>query len=298
MLRFSIVTPTLDRRDMLREAIASLRAQRGDFTVEHIVVDGGSTDGTTAMLAALGGIRLLRDRGRGLYDAVNMGIAAATGEVVGLLNSDDLLAEDALSAIADALRVDPAAEAACGAVELFGGNAPVRRLDDPRDLALDAHAALIGSCLTNARFFRRGVFDRVGLFSTAYRRVADREFLARTLLAGVRTVPVAALVYRYRRHPGSLTFHEGAGRAEEYREELLRLARQVAAWRGEAAGLARKARALEGRCLAVLALRRLRRGAAGEAWRTLFRRAPEAAAAPLLLIATAVADRLASAGRS
>jgi glycosyltransferase involved in cell wall biosynthesis len=297
MLRFSIVTPTLDRRDMLREAIASLRSQRGDFTVEHIVVDGGSTDGTQAMLAAQGGIRLLRDRGRGLYDAVNTGIEASTGEVVGLLNSDDLLPPGALAAIADALRADPAAEAACGAVELFGGDSPIRRLDDRRDLVLDPHAALIGSCLTNARFFRRRVFDRVGLFSTAYRRVADREFLARTLLAGVRTVPVPALVYRYRRHPGSLTFHEGAGRSEEYREELLRLARQVAAWHGDPAGLAGKARALEGRCLLVLALRRLQRGALAQAWRTLFHRAPDATATPPLAIAAAVADRLGAFGR-
>ena len=290
-LRITIVTPTLNRRDLLRQALDSVLAQ-GNPDVEHIVVDGGSVDGTLEMLAARPGLTVLTDRRRGLYDAINLGIERARGDVIGLLNSDDLYPAGAFAAVETGFSGDPDADAVCGRAELFDETGLVACYDDPRDLALDAHAALIGACIPNARFFRRRVFDRVGLFSLDYPRVADRDFLCRALMAGIRTAPVASLTYRYRRHGESLTFAAGAERGEAMRGELLRLARVLESDPRAPSALKHKARALEGRCLATLAAGRLASGRAGEALRLLAIRGGGLSAAPARALAAGILDKL------
>src|SRR5258708_10907688 len=185
-MRFCIITPVLNRRDLLREAIESLDSQ-GQSNVEHIVVDGGSVDGTLEMLGEHPNIVVLQDRRRGLYDAINMGIEHASGDVVGLLNSDDTYPPGALPAVERAFVVNPRVDAVCGAAELFNANGIAARYNARADLTLDSHAALVGACIINARFFRRHVFQRCGPFSLEFPLVADREFLVRTLTAGIVT---------------------------------------------------------------------------------------------------------------
>jgi glycosyltransferase involved in cell wall biosynthesis len=295
-LRLTIVTPTLNRRDLLRQALDSVGAQAHP-AVEHIVVDGGSTDGTLDMLAARPGITVLTDRRQGLYDAINLGIERAGGEVIGLLNSDDLYPAGAFAGVEAGFAGDPKADAVCGHAELFDETGLVARYDDPRDLGLDAHAILIGACIPNARFFRRQVFDRVGPFSLDYPRVADRDFLARAIMTGIRTVPVSALTYRYRRHGDSLTLAAGAERGEALRGELLRLARSLEADPRAPADLRRKARALEGRCLVTLAAGSLASGRAGDALRLLATRGGRLSAAPGRALAAAFLDKTFGRGR-
>lgn len=242
---------------MLADALASVSAQ-GEEDVEIIVVDGGSDDGTPEMLQSRRDVLLIDDRRRGLYDALNLGIERASGDIIGLLNSDDLYAPGAFAAVRRAFEKEPQAGAVCGRAELFDASQVVKRYDDPRDLCLDAHSALVGASIINARFFRRDVMQSNGVFATDYHFVADREFLTRMLIRGLRTVAIETLVYRYRRHPGSLTFAEGADRTEPLRMELLRLARAVASHRSAKPAICRKAIALEGRCLARIALERAR----------------------------------------
>src|SRR3712207_566815 len=101
---FSIVTAVWNRADTVADAVQSLRSQ--DWTDwEHVVQDGGSTDGTLEVLAEHSDhrTRLVSGRDAGLYDAINRGLARTTGEVVGLLHSDDLYAApDILSSVANA----------------------------------------------------------------------------------------------------------------------------------------------------------------------------------------------------
>jgi glycosyltransferase involved in cell wall biosynthesis len=290
-MRISIITATLNRRDLLREAIESLEAQ-GHGDVEHIVVDGGSTDGTLEMLGERPDIIVLQDRRRGLYDAMNQGIEHASGDVIGLLNSDDLYAPGALHAVERAFAVNPRADAVCGAAELFNAGGVITRYAGHADLALDSHAALIGACVVNARFFRRRVFERCGLFSLDYRLIADREFLARTLAGGTATAAIDGVVYHYRGHDGSLTFSERPERADAMRAELLRLARAILADADAGPGLRRKARALEGRCLARSAIRALSAGDVTGAIRTLAAPGGRSSLAPLLSVGYGTLDLL------
>ncbi len=290
-MRFSIITPVLNRRDLLREAIESLDSQE-QSDVQHIVVDGGSVDGTLEMLRERPNIIVLQDRRRGLYDAINMGIEHATGDIIGLLNSDDMYAAGALRAVGRAFALTPQADAACGAAELFNADGVVARYHAPADLALDSHAAIVGACIVNARFFRRHVFERCGLFSLAFPLVADREFLVRTLIGGIVTTSVDAVVYRYRSHEGSLTFGVREGQAHVLRAELLRLSQAI--MKNAAAGpeLRRKARALEGRCLGRAVVTSLSGGDLVGAIRTLIMRDGRSSLAPLFALCCGTLDRL------
>src|SRR5262249_25106976 len=103
--RISLVTPSFNQGQFIGRTIDSVLAQ--DYPdLEHIIVDGMSGDETPAVLARYPHLRVIRERDRGQADAVNKGFRAATGDVLGFLNSDDTLAPGALRHVARA--IDPA----------------------------------------------------------------------------------------------------------------------------------------------------------------------------------------------
>jgi glycosyltransferase involved in cell wall biosynthesis len=281
-LRFSIVIPTLDRRQMLREALASVRAQELCDT-EVIVVDGGSTDGTIEEIRKQPDIRLVAGPDRGVYDAFNKGIACASGDIVGILNSDDWYEPGAFAAVAGAFT--PQMQSVCGTSLVVADGRVLTAFDDETAKSLSSpRITLIGSCSPNARFFRREAMMRVGPFSLDYKFVSDRDWLTRWYETGLSTATIPNVVYRYRQHPDSLTFD--AGRRSEYsiREELVRLARR---WRHDAGASSetrRMARLLEGRCVAVLAASALRNGQIAEVRRWLFESDGRRSIAPLISV--------------
>ena len=99
--KISIVTAVLNRVGSIDRTLASVREQ-GYPNVEHVVVDGGSTDGTVEVLERAEGIRWISEPDEGLADAMNKGIAMANGQWIGWLNSDDYYLPGTLQAVADA----------------------------------------------------------------------------------------------------------------------------------------------------------------------------------------------------
>src|SRR5262249_60901560 len=96
-LRISVVTPSYNQGRFVRRTIDSALGQKGDFELEYLVYDGGSTDETLDVLRSYGsGLRWCSERDHGKVDAINKGLRAATGEIVGWLNSEDVHATDAL----------------------------------------------------------------------------------------------------------------------------------------------------------------------------------------------------------
>jgi glycosyltransferase involved in cell wall biosynthesis len=116
----SVVTPCLNARATLEEALASVRAQ--DYpNVEHIVVDGGSTDGTLEVLERAEGIRYVSEPDRGLSHAMNKGIGMASGQVIGWLNADDMYLPGALARVGEAFAANPDALWATGRCRIVDG---------------------------------------------------------------------------------------------------------------------------------------------------------------------------------
>jgi glycosyltransferase involved in cell wall biosynthesis len=108
----TVVTPCLDAAATIGQTLESVAAQLGEGD-EHLVVDGGSTDGTLDLLREAG-VRFVSEPDRGLSDAMNKGIHLAQGDVLGWLNADDLLLPGALDAVRAAFQSRPEAEWAAG----------------------------------------------------------------------------------------------------------------------------------------------------------------------------------------
>ncbi len=115
MLKISIVTPCLNSEKYIADTIQSVITQRGDFTAEYLIVDGGSTDSTLEIIRMFK--RLLEDFGKllgrnvsltcvsekdhGMYDALAKGLKSATGDIVAYINSDDYYQPNTFSAVAE-----------------------------------------------------------------------------------------------------------------------------------------------------------------------------------------------------
>jgi glycosyltransferase involved in cell wall biosynthesis len=276
--RFSIVTPCLNRAATIGAAIESVLAQ-GHPSVEHIVVDGGSTDGTAEILARHPHLTVIREKDRNLYDAINKGLRAASGEIVGLLNSDDLYAPGAFAA-AEAAFADPAADMVLGAAEFFDeadGRETLRQRLDGEANALSEANVIGGITTMNAAFYRRALIGRVGPFDDRLPLAADKDFWLRLVLLAPRVAGIPATVIRYRAHAGSLTFAAGDLREKLSLHNLDAARSRLAAlpagapdraayrrWHGWATGYRMLVQARQGQAAAAFAT--ARSGFAADAW--------------------------------
>jgi glycosyltransferase involved in cell wall biosynthesis len=104
-MRISIITPSYNQGDYIDRTIQSVLDQTGDFELEYIVIDGGSTDRTLEILKRYEGrLRWVSEKDRGQAHALNKGLREVTGEVVGWINSDDRYEAGAFQKVCDAFR--------------------------------------------------------------------------------------------------------------------------------------------------------------------------------------------------
>lgn len=246
LARISIVTATFNRLGLLRQAVASVRAQ-AVRSLEHLIVDGGSSDGTQEWVLRQPDLTLIGGPDRGVYDAWNKAVAAARGEAIGFLNSDDLYCSNAIPQALEWLERRPDADAVAGAFELFQGDAVVRRYERPSEATSDLRRLFLGDIGINAYFFRRECLQRLGAFSLSYPLVSDRDMMLRFADRGLKLVSLHDCLYRYRRHDGSLTFDRQLKNELALRHELLALARAWQVNPDATAASRRLARVLEGR---------------------------------------------------
>ena len=189
----SIITAVWNRRSTIGDAMASLSRQTyRDY--EHVVVDGGSTDGTLDVIAAVNDprVRLASGPDAGIYDALNKGFDRARGDVIGLLHSDDLLAgPDVLSRVAEGF-ADPDVDAVYGDLDYVAKDDPSRTVRKWRSAPFRPAMLARGWMPPHpALFLRRRVIERHGGFDTSFRIAADFDLVLRTFGApGFRAVHV------------------------------------------------------------------------------------------------------------
>lgn len=216
---FSVVLVCRNPGPRLPAALESVWAQKGP-AAELVVIDGASTDGTREWLETrrdrLGA--LVAEPDRGVYDAMNKGVARATGDWVIFLGADDRLAvDDVLFRVAAMLR-ETAADAAVGEA----------RYDNGRRYPPAAEPAPVRRNFVHhqAAFYRRGLFARHGGFDDRLQLQADYDFNLRISQAGVRFAALAVHVADC--GSGGLS---DAGRWANYREEITVRHRHFPAYR-------------------------------------------------------------------
>jgi glycosyltransferase involved in cell wall biosynthesis len=227
----SIITPVLNRVDLIGAALDSV-CRAGRVPAEHLVVDGGSTDGTLSLLRSRPGIRLVEAPGTGIYDALNLGLHAARGDIICQLNSDDLLSAGSLQSVAEAdARAGVEADAVRGRALYFaddtGLEARAATLTAEFPIPLRPVDVALGAPAINSLFVRRRLYDRVGYFDPRFRLAADREWLMRAFAAGIRIHQIPTYLYRFRLHRGSLTIDPDLSAWGAIRLEHLEICRRI-----------------------------------------------------------------------
>ncbi|MEO8056580.1 MAG: glycosyltransferase family 2 protein [Acidobacteriota bacterium] len=176
--KISLVTPSLNQGKFIRATIESVLTQ-GYPALEYAVQDGGSTDGTLAILQEYAErVPFVSEKDAGQADAINRGLARTTGEVLGYLNSDDVLEPGALHAVGEAFAADP------DLVFVWGR---ARYLDEagrplsPYLVRPDAIERLADACFIAqpAAFFRRRVWEEIGPFDASLHHTMDYDYWLR-----------------------------------------------------------------------------------------------------------------------
>jgi glycosyltransferase involved in cell wall biosynthesis len=175
----SIVTPSLNQARYIGETILSVRGQSYD-NIEHIVVDGGSTDGTIELLLGLEGppgFRWKSEPDRGMYDAVNKGFGLATGEILAYLNSDDLYPPWTVERIVAFFAAHPNADLVYGDyLQLDEAGGQMLLLQPPYNATYIRRSGFIPQ---PTAFWRRSVREAIGGFDTTLQFVGDCDYWIR-----------------------------------------------------------------------------------------------------------------------
>lgn len=206
-LKISIITPCLNRVDFIEKAIQSVLNQNYS-NVEHIVVDGGSTDGTLDVLKSYPSLKVVTGKDHGMYDALNAGLDLATGDIIGFLNTDDLYAPNIFH---ESMRhfEEPNVDAVAGHAIFWEKNeegewVEKMHLSSSPPEGLYKQIILSG-CLMNAWFFRRELCLKSGRFDPKFKISGDADFMIRLRLKDFRYKLIDLPIYHYHSHADSLT---------------------------------------------------------------------------------------------
>lgn len=202
----TIVTPTLNRAAMLESTIRSVRSQAYP-KLEHIVVDGVSTDDTLSMLGRYEGtygLRWVSEPDDGMYSAINKGLRLGRGEIQAYLNSDDVYLPWTIPIVVETFARHPDVDVVFG--DVLDIDDPAGRTKIAWNLPFDLdYLRRSGFMWQPGVFWRKRAFDAVGGFDTTIRYGADLEFWFRLGEAGQQFLKVNEFLAVSRQHPETLS---------------------------------------------------------------------------------------------
>jgi glycosyltransferase involved in cell wall biosynthesis len=223
MTRISIVTPSLNQGRFLGEAMESVRMQQHP-EVEHLILDGGSTDETTTLLQSLDGhedwahVHWSSAPDGGQSDALNRGFAQAKGDIIGWLNSDDRYLPGCFDRIAKAFADYPNVDIFYGDYAVINTDGVVknirREIEFNRFILLYNHVLYIP---TPSTFFRRRVFEDGNWLKPDLHYAMDYEFFLRLAQDGYRMQHIPHVIADFRLHSESKSCSMALVQSEEKR---------------------------------------------------------------------------------
>jgi len=202
----TIVTPVLDGARFIGDNLASVRGQDHP-RIEHIVVDGGSTDGTLDLLRRAEGIVWTSEPDGGMYDAIGRGLRRARGEIVAYQNADDrYLVPDAVSAVAGYFREHPAVDVVYGDFRFIAEDGSPLARRPWRVAPFDPRALLRANFIPpQSTFLRRRVIDQGLLPDATLQYPGDWDWYIRLAQAGKVFAHLDRVLSEFRLHARSKT---------------------------------------------------------------------------------------------
>jgi glycosyltransferase involved in cell wall biosynthesis len=199
--RISIVTPTFNGIATLRETIESVLTQ--DYKDwEHIVIDGGSTDGTVDLLRQYPHLQWVSEKDQGHYHAMNKGVERARGEFVGILNADDCYRDGALQKVAKAFELNPEWSALFGDIVYVDGNGD--EIFRREEAGYDYDVLRFGNIcyvIHPTLFVRKSVYEQIGAYQyNKFLNCCDVDFILRLGKTGHKVGHIPDYLANYRLH--------------------------------------------------------------------------------------------------
>ena len=215
----TVITPSFNQGQFIERTIKSVLSQEGDFYLEYIVLDAGSTDGSVEIIRKYD--RLLKEGGlpvkclgieykwfsgpdKGQADAVNKGLKMASGEIIGWLNSDDTYCEGAIERIAKEFSKNPGVDIIYGKCNLI----------DRDDLPMGTFRVLPFNLnilseqnvfMQPEGFFRKRLLEKIGSLNTDFYFCMDYEFWVRAAKYNAKVKHLPHFLADFRVHPDSKT---------------------------------------------------------------------------------------------
>lgn len=199
--KISVITPSFNSLRTIRDTIESVLAQNYP-NVEHIVMDGGSKDGTVELLKEYPHLIWVSEKDEGHYHAMNKGVERASGEVVNILNADDCFRPGTLLAVGEAFLNHPEWDALFGDIQYVDGEGRniYRRIEARYDYDILRHA-LLCYVIHQTLFVRKAIHDRLGLYRYKdFLNSCDYDFILRLGQNGCRVGHLPRLLVNYRYH--------------------------------------------------------------------------------------------------
>lgn len=188
-MKFSIITVVLNREKAIERTMQSVLSQTCDCVeIEYIVVDGESIDNTVSVVKKWepkfnGRLKFIQGKDSGLYEALNKGIKASSGDVIGILHAGDVFTDNTIiGQVAEAMTADTDIELVYGDVHYISKHNPNRVSRYYSGAQFTRSRLRMGFAPPHPSMFcRKSVFDTFGLYKENYRVAADFELFARLL---------------------------------------------------------------------------------------------------------------------
>ena len=199
-MKVSIITVCYNSEKTIEDTIRSVAGQTYK-DIEYIIVDGGSTDQTNEIVKKYSDIVSVHvsEKDNGLYDAMNKGIKLATGDVVGILNSDDFfVSDDSLAELMDGFSSPDIDAVYSDLVYVESENTNnVTRLYSSK--IFKKSLIKFGIMLPHPTFYaKKNIYNNYGLYKLSYRVAADFEFIARCVMNNVKLHRVPSITVKMR----------------------------------------------------------------------------------------------------
>ncbi|MFN6564380.1 MAG: glycosyltransferase family 2 protein [Nostoc sp. ChiSLP01] len=194
-MKISIITPVYNAVNTFEKTILSVINQDIEAELEYIIIDGGSNDGTLEIINRYSDNIdiLVSESDRGIYDAMNKGINLATGDIIGIINSDDWYNADALQIVEKIFKQEQEISILYSSIDNYLEGKYINTFI-PGELKNLVFKFTLNhpSC-----FVKKSVYDKIGLFDLSYDIASDYDFIFRAYRAGFcfQYVPIPLVSY-------------------------------------------------------------------------------------------------------
>lgn len=201
-MKVSVITVCYNSREYIGKAIESVLNQSYK-NIEYIIIDGGSTDGTIDIIRGYesifdGRMKWISEPDNGIYDAMNKGIKISSGQIIGILNSDDWYENDAVETVVEHFSKEENIDIVHGKVNIVDSNGKfIREMYLKRNAYDFKYSEFMPICHPTA-FVKRDVYTNKGLFSTKYKIAADYDFILRCINNNLHITFVDKVITNFR----------------------------------------------------------------------------------------------------